>query len=714
MSGHKRRLPIWAVAASALAVTMSPLAWSAVASAIPGGLPVTVTVTSSMNPSSYGQDVTYTATLQTSDSQSLPSADFIQFQDNGGDINDCNAQPLSPTSPTGAYAATCEESGSQMQLGTHPITAFFGGDSTYDSDSGPLNQVVDQAPTTTTITYPAPGASVPYGNEGQNALEVTVSAAPGTSMNPSDSVNFYAGAPVPDDLLCTAFIGGQGNGQSSGSCYLNSNQLDAGSYQLTAVYGGDDNFLGSPSSPQTFDVDQVTTQMQVFPVPGYAFYGAESGNFFIVGGGGGNGGNPSGFFSVTADGISLISPDSCPASNGGGNPCFIDSPTALPASTTPYTVTVSYPGDQNFTPASTTVPLLVFPATTSTRLTISPSTATYGAEGTADISVTVTSGTTGAPSGPVVVQSGGTTVCTVDDLTATAPNAATGSCHPLGDAQLATGTYALTANYEGDGNFQSSVSAAQSLNIANQGYWLVGSNGAIFPFGTAQPWGSMAAVPLSAPIVGVASLPDGSGYWEVARDGGVFAFGGAHFYGSMGGIPLNQPIVGMASTPDGGGYWLVARDGGLFAFGDAHFYGSMGGQPLNQPIVGMAADPRTGGYWLVASDGGIFSFNAPFHGSTGGLRLNAPVVGMAATPDGGGYWEASADGGVFAAGNALFLGSMGGQQLNRPIVAIAATADGAGYRLVGSDGGTFTFGDSEFEGSTGGQILGAPIVGIAG
>jgi len=78
------------------------------------------------------------------------------------------------------------------------------------------------------------------------------------------------------------------------------------------------------------------------------------------------------------------------------------------------------------------------------------------------------------------------------------------------------------------------------------------------------------------------------GYWMVAADGGIFAFD-AHFDGSLGAKKLNAPIVGMASTPDGGGYWMVARDGGVFTFGDAHFAGSMGAKTLNAPIVGMAA-----------------------------------------------------------------------------------------------------------------------------
>src|SRR6202044_3129507 len=40
-----------------------------------------------------------------------------------------------------------------------------------------------------------------------------------------------------------------------------------------------------------------------------------------------------------------------------------------------------------------------------------------------------------------------------------------------------------------------------------------------------------------------------------AQDGGVFNYGTTPFVGSMGGRPLNAPVVGVATTPDGGGYW---------------------------------------------------------------------------------------------------------------------------------------------------------------
>ncbi len=246
------------------------------------------------------------------------------------------------------------------------------------------------------------------------------------------------------------------------------------------------------------------------------------------------------------------------------------------------------------------------------------------------------------------------------------------------------------------------------------GYWLVASDGGIFPFGRAGGYGSTGNVRLNKPIVGMAGTQSGQGYWLVASDGGIFPFGDAGGYGSTGNVRLNAPIVGMAPTQSGHGYWLVASDGGIFPFGDAGGYGSHGGSHLNQPIVGMAATPDGGGYWLVASDGGIFPYgDAGGYGSTGNVHLNQPIVGMAATPSGHGYWLVASDGGIFPFGDAGGYGSTGGERLNAPIVGMAPTPSGHGYWLVASDGGIFTFGDAPFLGSTGGQHLNQPVVGMA-
>ncbi len=690
---------------------------------MPGGLAVTIAVTTSANPATFDQDVTYTATLTTSDSGNLDLTDAIEFQDNGGDISGCSFQSLASTATAGTYVATCDEAGSNMSVGSHNITAFFSGDSTYDQGSSSLGQTVNQAPTNTVMTSPSPGSTVPYGDEGQSSFNFTVSA-PGVSNNsPTGSINLYDGVPGPNTYVCTAFLGGSGPGQSNANCFINNAQIGAGPYELTAIYGGDNNFAGSSSLPEDFSVVKVASQMQLFPVPGYALYGAENGNFFITGVGGGDGGNPTGFFSVTADGVNLVAPNSCSAGNGGGNPCFIDSATALPASTVPYEVTASYPGDVNFTAASATASLSVFPAMSSTTLSVSSTTAAFGNESTVRFSATVTSGTSGSPTGLIDVENGGATACTIA-LVASGPNTASGSCS-LSDSGLSLGTHSLTADYRGDGNYQSSISTARALLITNQtdhGYWLVGADGGIFSFGSAQFHGSTGSLKLQRPVVGLTPTSARQGYWLVASDGGVFAFGDAGFHGSLpalgfapagssGSRPrLSAPIVGMVPSSDGGGYFMVSSDGGVFAFGDAHFAGScldIGG--CQGSAVSVIPDASGHGYWVTTSTGNVYAFgDAPYYGAPG--IQSSPVTSAVRTPDGGGYWILLANGTVYNYGDAEYLGGASGFGGINPADAVFATADGGGYWLAAANGAVDSYGDAPNAGGLAAAHLNAPVI----
>ena len=226
----------------------------------------------------------------------------------------------------------------------------------------------------------------------------------------------------------------------------------------------------------------------------------------------------------------------------------------------------------------------------------------------------------------------------------------------------------------------------------------------------ARHTGNLSVPPLTTSLCGGRGA---GGYWFVARDGGIFSYCGAHFHGAGVGA-ATAPVVAMASTPDGEGYWLAGADGRVLTFGDALALGSLAGLHLASPIVGLARTPSGRGYWLVAADGGIFSFgDAGFHGSAGALRLAQPIVSMTRTPSGQGYWFVAADGGIFSFGDARFLGSTGGIHLNRPIVGMATTTNGGGYWLVASDGGIFAFGNAEFLGSTGAITLNQPITAMA-
>ena len=504
--------------AACSAVSLGTLAWSSTASGDPD--PLSVEIAASANPSPLGQDITYTVTLVTPDGGPLDPADTVDLQDNGNYINGCTGLFPSPTATPGTYTVTCDEPTNNLNVGDRSITAYFNGDPNYNPDMGSLTETISPGATVTTITSPSTGSSVSYGNEGNNSINVSVVAPGVTDQSPSNSVDVYSGTPGPDTYLCTAYVGGSGNGQSTGNCYINSTTLASGAYALEAVYSGDNNFAGSDSTPQEFTVSQVTSQMESFAVPGYAFYGAENGNFFIVGVGGGNNGNPTGDATVTAGGVSLIAPGTCPVGNGGGNPCYIDSATALPASTTPYTVTASYAGDANFTPASVTSALLVLPATTTTVLTVTPGSTSSNGEGSASISATVTSGTTGAPSGSIAVRHGGNLVCTITGLTPVGTNTATGTCPALNDDQLPPGSYSLTANYPGDGNYQSSVSSAVALTVTSS---VSSSAGVPQPAATCEDAGGDVAFicALYQDVLGRAADPSGLSTYEAQLSTGT-------------------------------------------------------------------------------------------------------------------------------------------------------------------------------------------------
>ena len=325
------------------------------------------------------------------------------------------------------------------------------------------------------------------------------------------------------------------------------------------------------------------------------------------------------------------------------------------------------------------------------------------------------------------MQNGGNTACTIT-LAGSGPNTATGTCS-LSDTGLSLGSHSLTASYPGDGNYQGSISAARSLVITNQtdhGYWLVGADGGIFSFGSAQFHGSTGSLKLQRPVVGITPTSDRQGYWLEGSDGGVFAFGDAGFHGSLPGLgfapagsagsapKLNAPIVGMVPSTDGGGYFMVSSDGGVFAFGDAHFEGSCPGIGGCQgSAVAVLPDASGQGYWIVTNNGNVYSFgDAPYLGAPG--IQGSPVTSAVRTPDGGGYWILLADGTVYNYGDANYLGGASGLGGINPAAAIYATADGGGYWLVSANGTVDSYGDAPNDGGMAASHLNAPIAAATG
>lgn len=247
--------------------------------------------------------------------------------------------------------------------------------------------------------------------------------------------------------------------------------------------------------------------------------------------------------------------------------------------------------------------------------------------------------------------------------------------------------------------------------VATPGYWMLGVDGKVYPFGSARTFGAQIQLAGGTHAVHIESTPDGQGYWVVTNGGDVYSAGDAQYFGGAPKLAAGEQVASLSSTTDGAGYWMFTNLGRVIPFGDAVSYGDMSRTHLNGPVLDSVPTASGKGYFMVASDGGIFTFgDAQFDGSMGGKALNGPVVGLAPTPEGSGYWLVANDGGIFSFG-APFEGSMGGTRLNKPVIGMVAY--GNGYLMVASDGGIFDFSSTPFLGSLGSNPPPHPIVGVA-
>jgi hypothetical protein len=277
------------------------------------------------------------------------------------------------------------------------------------------------------------------------------------------------------------------------------------------------------------------------------------------------------------------------------------------------------------------------------------------------------------------------------------------------------GTTTTTTTPPGRTTTTTTLPTRPSTGTGKSGYWMLGSDGAVYAFGDAVGYrDTQVRMSPAAAAVHMEPTPSGLGYWVVDSTGAVSAFGDAAAVGGVkaGQLAPGEAVTSLSATRSGHGYWIFTNRGRVLALGDAVFYGDMSATHLNGPVVGSIATTSGKGYYMVASDGGIFAFgDAAFLGSMGGKPLNKPVESLVPDASGAGYWLVASDGGIFAFGDAPFRGSMGAKPLNKPVTGMVRY--GAGYLMVGQDGGIFNFSDLPFSGSLGASPPAHPIVSVA-
>ncbi|MER6841931.1 Ig-like domain repeat protein [Streptomyces platensis] len=385
--------------------------------------PSAMTVTSTPDPSLVGEAVTFTAEVE-----GVPATTGTPSGTATFDFGDGTAQV---TAPLTGGTATVEHAYTGPSAAAYAVTVNYSGDLFFMPVTGTDTQVVEAAPTTTTVTS-GPDPSL----VGQPVTFVArVAPTPPGAGAPTGTVTFDFGdgtAPVTVPM-----DGGSATGLHS---YADAAELP---YPVTATYSGDNNFTSSTGTDsQTVQPAASATAVDLAPNPSVA-------------------GQP-----VTVSATVTTVPPGAAVPTGtvtfdfGDGTATVDVPlTAGTAATShafagtagsPYTVTATYQGDGNLEPSTGTGTQSVGASGSSTTVVSAPDPSTVGESVTFSATVIALAPGAGTPAGTVTFDFGDGSAPVSTPLTA--GTATTGHTYTA----AAANPYTVTATYDGDADFTTS------------------------------------------------------------------------------------------------------------------------------------------------------------------------------------------------------------------------------------------------------------------
>ncbi len=376
--------------------------------------PVTITLTSTPNPSLLNQQVTFTSTVSSADPNLSGSVTFLD-----GNTPICSNVVLS------GGKAVCTTS--TLTLGSHSVTASYGGDANDEAKtSSPVIQVVQQSTMIALTASPNPasvGASV--------TVSVAITAASGTPMG---TVVFYDGG--------TALTGNVT--LVSGAASYSTTSLAPGTHSLTVKYSGDTNDASGTSNTVSEVINQANTTITLSSTNANPYVGT------LV------------TFTANVAGTSTSAPTGTVQFLDGGT--VLDTETLSNAGTASYSIASLTPGTHNIVAkysgdtnnsgsTSSTLMETVQQIPTTTTLTSDAPNAQAGAtvHFTATVAINGNVAADGAITGTVTFTSGGTTL-------GTAPVDSTGKASVAITVQA--GMQNVVAAYAGNTNYAASSSSA--------------------------------------------------------------------------------------------------------------------------------------------------------------------------------------------------------------------------------------------------------------
>jgi hypothetical protein len=461
----------------------------------------TVSVISSLNPSSPGANVTFTATAASSNG--IPTG-TVNFQ-NGATL-------LGTATLNGSGAATF--STTSLPLGANSITAVYAGSTNYTgSTSAALVQSVEQTGVMTLTSSGSPS---------QPGSAVTFTAAiTGTSPVATGTVTFSDGSVV----LGTATLNG------SGIATLTTSSLPLGTNTITASYGGDADTEPQNSNTLTQSVQQNTAVLLTTSNPvalattAVTFTAAVSGPSIT----------PTGMVTFLDGSNALATVNLTP----GGQATYSTSSLTLGA----HSIMAEYSGDANSLASASLALTQTIQESTTTTITSNSNPSQTGQPVT--FSSTVTTTGTGIPTGSITYLDG-TTV--LGSATLNNSQQATFSI-----SSLANGPHSITAVYSGDTANMASASTVLTQNVqASSSTPLVSSlnpsvagqsitlTATVLPTGSYTPTGTITFED-SGSSIGTAVLSTTNGVTSASMNTSTLAAGTHSLTGVYSGDANNSP-----------------------------------------------------------------------------------------------------------------------------------------------------------------------------
>jgi hypothetical protein len=557
--------------------------------------PTTTVVTATVNPTVFGQSVTFTATVTANAPGSGTPAGKIAFENGGVNIGGCGAVTLV------AGVATCTTNA--LTVGAHSITGVFNGSSSYlTSTSATVIETVNLGATTTVVA-----ASINPSVTGQSvtftATVTVVSPAAGT---PTGKVNFEDGG------VTIAGCGAK-TLAAAGTATCAFTYTGAGAHAITAVYTGDTNFAGSTSPTFTQTVSQASTSTALSSSLNPAVTGQTITFTATVSAIAPGAGVRTGTV-VFQDGGTTITGCAAQAVSAAGTARC----TTPFATTGSHGITAVYSGDGNFT--GSTSPALtetINQGTTATVVGSSLNPSLPGQTVTYTAVVTATAPATGTPTGAVTFMDGAASVggCVANPLV--------GGVASCSVAYTAAGTHAITAVYGADPDFTGSTSPVLTQTII-QGATAAAVTSSVSPSVSGEGVSYTATVTAVVPASGT---PTGS----VAFMDGASAIAGCAAQ------PLVAGVATCAVTYTGVGSHAIT----VVYSGDANFTASTSSvltQAVNQgatAVVVVSSDnPSVSGQGVTYT--AAVSALAPASGTPTGTAIfldgATPIGGCAAQP----------------------------------------------------------------------------------